>query len=574
MKTRLGRLRGFQAVSAALCIGLAAGAAAAPPPDPLAATIDKLFEDWNRSDRPGGGVVAVKDGRVVVLRGFGLADLEHALPNTPRTVFDASALLDQVLGLAVATLEEQGKLALGDDVRKWIPELRSKRPLLVRDLLLHTSGLPDFQLTRLLGGERPEHVAVFADVVRLAGGVLQRSPAAPAGAPAPSSTDTMLLVRVIEKVTGQSFHDWAWERLFKPLKMTRTQVRESPREIVERAARGYEHDRQEGYLRGVESCAVPGGAGLAASLEDLGKWLVNLDAMAVGGRGALRRVLEAPATTAGAPTARTYGFGVKRCVGTPCLTHAATWSGFGSAVVVIPAKRVAVVVVRNWDYMFHNPEGAARQVAAALLGGGPGTPGKPTPAAARPKVTVPPAVLDAYVGTWRFEPGLTGDVVRDGEHLEVAMPWGRARLQPRSATTFFEPDWEVELTFERDPDGKVRRVTVVGDGEVTSAPRIERARPTPADLKRCEGEYGLAGFPGRHLVRLKGSALVLRTPAGREMPLVPEAADHFVGQRPHHGLVGFVRRGAKVTGFTLEGEQTRGLLFERLPPQRPARAAP
>jgi hypothetical protein len=77
-------------------------------------------------------------------------------------------------------------------------------------------------------------------------------------------------------------------------------------------------------------------------------------------------------------------------------------------VLVVPERRVAVFAAVNWDYSFHNPENVARQVAGLLLAKAPGA-----PAPSRPTVTVAPAVLDAYVGSWRFEPGLVADAERD-----------------------------------------------------------------------------------------------------------------------------------------------------------------
>src|ERR1044071_2142910 len=93
-----------------------------PPANAFEAKVDQLFDRWNRSDSPGAAVVVVKDGALVYQRGYGCANLEHGIPITPETVFDAASVAKQFTGLAIAILIEQRRLSFDDDIRKHLPE--------------------------------------------------------------------------------------------------------------------------------------------------------------------------------------------------------------------------------------------------------------------------------------------------------------------------------------------------------------------------------------------------------------------------------------------------------------------
>src|SRR5205807_883381 len=96
---------------------------------------------------PGLAVLVLKDGQVVHQKGYGLADLEKRVPITPETTFELASVSKQFTAAAIMLLHDQGKLSFEDDVRKFLPALpvyHPKRPIRIRDLLNHTSGLPDY----------------------------------------------------------------------------------------------------------------------------------------------------------------------------------------------------------------------------------------------------------------------------------------------------------------------------------------------------------------------------------------------------------------------------------------------
>jgi CubicO group peptidase (beta-lactamase class C family) len=116
------------------------------------ARIDSIFRAYGATG-PGCSVGVSRRGEVVLARAYGMADLEHDVPNTATTIFEAGSVSKQVTAASVVLLALDGKLALDDDVRKYLPELPTyEAPITIRHLLNHTSGLRDWGNVSEIGG--------------------------------------------------------------------------------------------------------------------------------------------------------------------------------------------------------------------------------------------------------------------------------------------------------------------------------------------------------------------------------------------------------------------------------------
>jgi CubicO group peptidase (beta-lactamase class C family) len=144
-RTRLAWGLACAAIVTALA-GLLQVRAQGPPSQapPWAAQVDAVFSQWDRPDSPGCAIGVYQDGRTAYSRGYGMADLEHDAPMTPGSVFYAGSVSKQFTAMAAALAIKQRKLGPDDDVRKYVPELPEYgRPITIRHLLRHTSGLRD-----------------------------------------------------------------------------------------------------------------------------------------------------------------------------------------------------------------------------------------------------------------------------------------------------------------------------------------------------------------------------------------------------------------------------------------------
>lgn len=121
----------------------------------VAAEVDKLFAEWNRSDSPGCSLGVSRNGVPLYERGYGMASLELGVPITPASVLPAASISKQFTAMSILLLAQRGQVALDNDVQKYVPEWADHGSgITIRHLLTHTSGLRDAFM--LQGWRRPQ----------------------------------------------------------------------------------------------------------------------------------------------------------------------------------------------------------------------------------------------------------------------------------------------------------------------------------------------------------------------------------------------------------------------------------
>src|SRR5262245_28932656 len=253
--------------------------------EPLLARVDRLFETCNRPDVPGCAVGIIQDGKLIYRKGFGTANLDYAAPNTPLTIFEIASASKAFTSACIALLMDEGKLDPDDDVRRLIPELRNlEYAVQIRHMLRCESGLwEQFHIMPLAGWENvPNHVGYTkADLFTLYTGQ-KRLPFEPGTDFQYGSGDFFLLGIVVERVSGRSLSQFAKERLFQPLGMTRTYYEEDPGISVKDRAVGHwksdegwspQNSSGEGPWRLWQTNGyVAGPGGVRTCVDDLYRW--------------------------------------------------------------------------------------------------------------------------------------------------------------------------------------------------------------------------------------------------------------------------------------------------------------
>jgi CubicO group peptidase (beta-lactamase class C family) len=231
---------------------------------------------------PGCALGIEQQGRPRLFRAYGSADLEHDVPINPGTVFEAGSVSKQFTAASALILVEQRKLALDDDVRKYIPELPDYGvTITIAQLLGHTSGLRDWEgVVEIAGWPRGSRIYTGKDVLAVA--VRQRSlNYQPGTAYSYTNTGYILLANIVERVSGVSLAKFSSDHLFKPLGMTHTQWRDDFTRVVKGRAVAYNAD-PSGYHQFMPYDNAIGAGGLLTTVGDLLKWNDALDAGALG----------------------------------------------------------------------------------------------------------------------------------------------------------------------------------------------------------------------------------------------------------------------------------------------------
>ena len=235
----------------------------------LTAQVDRLFAKWNREGSPGCAVGIIKEGELVYSKGFGSANLEYRIPNTPQTIFETASFTKSLTCVCLALLMDEGKIAPDDDLRKHIPEMHPfDPPIHIADMVRCRSGLWDHvSVPNLIGWES----ATEADFFSLICGQ-KTLPFKPGTEFRYSSGDYVLLGITIKRLSGYSLNEFARRRIFEPLGMKRTFFDDDPNSIVEQRAVGHHKPRGEDWRLWRPTGGLVGGGGLNTCVEDLATW--------------------------------------------------------------------------------------------------------------------------------------------------------------------------------------------------------------------------------------------------------------------------------------------------------------
>jgi CubicO group peptidase (beta-lactamase class C family) len=319
--------------------------------------IDDLVRDKIEADDPGVAVLAMKGGKVVHKKGYGCASLKPRAPVGSDTIFELASCSKRFTALGILILRDQGRLKLDDDVRTWLKELKehdSKRPVRVKDLIHHTSGLPDY--LAFGGGKRIEN---NEEALKL---IADRKLEFPTGAQwSYSNTNYCLLALIIERITKKSFGAFMKEEIFDPLKMKTAAVLEKGA-ALKKAALGYATEGSE-FEKVVVPYLTTGDGGVYLSLED---WV----AFERGLPGLLKEGTLEEARTPGKfdnGKSHDYAFGVEvqKEKGKTVLFHEGEWAGFRSIYIRWVEDDCAVIVMSN--RLDLNLSGMAQSIAGKLL---------------------------------------------------------------------------------------------------------------------------------------------------------------------------------------------------------------
>lgn len=494
----------------------------------LAADLDQLFASTYPADQPGGAVIIELDGKVILRKAYGMADLELGVPLAPDMVFRLGSITKQFTAVLVMQLAQEGKLSTDDPIIRYLPDFPAAQAegVTIHHLLTHTSGIPSYTDQASWPPRMREDLTVqqLFDITK----DLPRD-FAPGTQWKYSNTGYIALGAIAEKVAGKPYAQLVAERIFGPLGMTGSTYGAEER-LIGRRVKGYDGGPGAYQNTPYLSMTQPYAAGsLLSTVDDLAKWNAALYGETVLHAPFRDRLWQSAKLADGRDTHYAYGWGVWEYEGHRIISHSGGINGFRTDAVRVPDAKLFVAVLSNNPGASKGPEELTLAATALALG---------KPLDRRPSITLPAAKLAEYVGVYEIEgdPEMLRVVTREGDRL-FTQRTGSSKLEilAKGSDRFFYADSANVLRFERDAAGKIaghRMIRNVGVDE--SAKKVDR--PIPAERQEIQLDpVTLDGYLGSFelapsfllAVTREGDRLFAQATGQPKFPLFAETKDRL-----------------------------------------------
>lgn len=528
------------------------------------ALVDQLMRPFSGDDRPGAVISVLRNGEVVLAKGYGMANLTYGIPMTPETGMSIASVSKHFTAMAVVLLEQEGKLSLEDDVRKYIPELKDfGTPITLRNMLNHTSGYREILNLLPMAGWRFTDAATREDPIRVVQNQarLQNEPGAEYNY---NNTSFMLLATVVERASEQGFREFMEERVFGPLAMDHTTIKTRQGQVIPGSSQGYAPNRDGGFVYVTDFAEAYGASGVNSTASDMTKWMLNFRDGTVGRMEAIDALTTRGILTTGDTTGYALGLGVREWRGRQLYTHTGgetshrTWFGY------FPEIESGLFFSSN------NPSfalGIWTDIAGAFFSEHlePVPEDEPADSASH---SMPSAEqLEAIAGTWKFvgAPLRIEYTLEDGELFAQATNQPRFKVEPTSDSTFAFVGVQAAVTFHFEPDGSTTRATH-HQGPDSPMEKIVAPPITPEALGEYAGRFYSDELETTYTLKVNEEGKLMAHHRRYEPFGVSHVGgDEFAGGQWFLGSIEFTRDPTgRVIGFEGGNGRTRGVWFRRL----------
>ncbi len=522
----------------------------AQTPD-YSAEVDKIFS-WTKPAEPGCAVALSQNGKLIINKAYGSADMERATPITANTLFDAGSVRKQFVAASILILVDEGKLALTDDIRRYIPELPDYgRKITVDHLLTHTSGIRDWQPLLNLAGGDPNAMTMI---------VRQRElNFAPGDEWSYSNSGYVLLPEIVTKVSGVPFAEFVQKRVFEPAGMKSTIYVDDPMFLIKNRALAYSKEKERWKMDMYLGNERGGAGALFTTAADLVAWNDALGANRLG--AAITQNLQEPTVlNNGRKLSYARGLQIEPFRGGGQLIwHSGGAAGYSSLAGRIPQHNLSIAITCNQD-------GTARSAFAGRILNLFLPPGSVNE---NPPPTNPNAVATGDLGgrAGMFFDEKTGQPLRIQINTNggLTIPGG-GPLVPLTADRFknqrTSPFFMSEAEFDMQYITNDRIELKTKDGVVANYRRARAWTPSADDLKALAGTYRSDELTATFEASPTKDGLNVRANYANTIEFKAAEKDTF---QVNQSLIRFQRdRAGKVIGLEYTNPMLRKVKFTRI----------
>lgn len=538
---------------------------AQPADKDLSKKIDDLAKNLAKAGDPGFTVAVAKGDKLLFSKGYGSANPEYDIPNSPTTIFHVASVSKQFTAFAIALLADQGKISLNDDIRKYLPELKDfGHKITVKHLVHHTSGLRDQWNLLALAGWRLDDVITKDQVLRLISHQDELN-FKPSDEFSYCNTGYTLMAEIVSRVSGKPFPEWCRENIFTPLQMDHTLFYDDHEKIVKNRAYSF-HDSPEGLKKSVLSYANAGATSLFTTAEDLAKWSNNFYTMKVGNARVMQQMEERGILNDGDTINYAFGQDISKYKGVKAIAHSGGDAGYRSYLLRFPDQKYSIIVLSNMASF--NPGRLAYQIAdTALKGTLVEDAKKEEPKKPAGPFKVSEALLKLYEGEYQLTPDMIVTV-----RLDNGILTGRATgqsafpLTASSETEFIFDPAGIRITFPKPTDNSVNQFVFNQGGNTIVAPRVKPLDPKSTNLNDYVGTYYSPELETSYRIILKDNKLSTQHIRHDPTDLTSTGNDTFSTDTWFMGRIEFVRdKDSRVSEMKVSSGRVKNVRFVKQP---------
>jgi len=452
--------------------------------------MNDLIRDMYPDDGPGATVLISRGDDVLFEKAYGMANLELDVAMRPEMVMEIGSITKQFTAVAILMLVEEGKLALDDDITKFIPDYPTHgHHISIHHLLTHTSGIksytfmPEWQQHWRKDYTPEELIDLFKN---------QPMDFAPGEEWSYNNSAYFILGHIIEKVSNMPYEEFIRTKIFEPLEMKNSYYG-STRQIIQNRADGYQTENDEFVNAEFLSLTHPYSAGsLMSTVGDLHKWNRAVQSGKVVKKESLELALTDYTLNNGEPIGYGYGWGFSKINGSPTIEHSGGIFGYISNGIYLPEEDVYVIILTNCNCK--DPGSLSTRLAAMAIG-------KPYPGM-DDVVSLKASDMEAFTGVYEFEDDVLREFTLEGNQMyskRANSP--RFKVFPISKTRFFYEDSYAQVEFSKDGSEAVfidKESETKGKRSNKNLPENEEIEVSTEILEKYAGKYNLA--PGFDIV--------------------------------------------------------------------------
>lgn len=535
-------------------------------PDSTIQKIDRLFQKWNTASSPGCTVGIVMNDQLIFSKGYGMANLEYGIPNTPQTIYHMASVSKQFTAYSIVLLAKQGKLSLDDDIHKylpWFPDLKEK--ITIRNLLNHTSGIRDQWQLLAIGGTRLDDVITQEQIIK----VLSKQQALnfkPGEKYAYSNSGFTMLAEIVKAVSGQTLRQFSDSAIFKPLGMDHTHFHDNYTEIEKNRAYSYDRIDSAHFANNVLSYSNDGATSLFTNIPDMSKWVMNFYDSKAGNQTTINELTRNGILNNGEKISYAKGIVTDTYQGWREFTHSGSDAGFRTNISVFPDLKMGIMVFSNLGDL--NPVARTHQVADLFLKDTTQTQAEinKAPRDSMAAVLKDPLPWKKFMGSYISDEGLVFKFELKDSRIYYQVQGDRDFLIKEMNDSFSIPNSpEIKFIFSILAKDTIVKINVPNDQLYELVKFAEHPLYDDAELKTYTGTYYCPELDCKYGIILKDHALILTNVKYDDTKLTLSSPDDLISDYWWMDHLKITRDATKkVTGFEVNSGRVMHLKFIKI----------